>query len=267
MPSTASFLPVAVIKLGGALLADLDVLRPFWEAVQRLRETASVVLVHGGGPQINDLARQLGHEPRIVQGRRITTERDLELVLMTLRGTLNTRLVAAAQRQGLPAAGLSGVDGQTVQVVRRPPRPMGDTVVDFGWVGDVTQVETALLRTLLAAGYLPVLAPLGLDPEGLVYNVNADTVACQVAGALGATTLLLATETGGVRRNADDPASLLSVIDTPTFTAGVAAGWISGGMRVKLEVAFEACATGIPEVWVLAASDVQARTQATRVTR
>lgn len=265
MTPALPILPVTVVKLGGALLADPVLLHPFWEALHGLRETTTVVIVHGGGPQINDLARQLGHEPRIVQGRRVTTDRDLELVLMTLRGTLNTRLVAAAQRHGLPAAGLSGVDGQTVQVVRRPPRLIGTEVVDFGWVGDITGVDPTLLRTLIAAGYLPILAPLGLDPAGHVYNVNADTVACQVAQALRATTLLLATETGGVRHHPHDPKTLLPVVDADTFAAGIAAGWISAGMRVKLEVAFEACQAGIPEVWILAASDVQARAQATRV--
>lgn len=255
-----------VIKIGGALLAGGDVLTPMWEAVEVLRGEAPVVVVHGGGPQMTDVARRLGHEPRIVQGRRVTTDVDLEIVLWTLRGTLNARLVAEATRFGLPAAGVSGADGATVRVTKRPPWNVEGAEVDFGWVGDVEAVDPALVRHLLGGGYLPVLAPIGIDAAGRLYNVNADTVACGLAGALGAGTFLLVTETGGVRRRADDPSTLLDACDRTTFAAGVEDGWIQGGMRVKLDVAFTALDAGVPEVYILAPDDLIERRRGTRVT-
>ena len=254
-----------VVKLGGALLAGGDVLTPLWEAVSVLQQNAPVVVVHGGGPQMTDMARRLGHEPRIVQGRRVTTDVDLEIVQWTLRGALNVQLVAEASRFGLRPVGLSGADGAVVRVTKRPPWNVEGQEVDFGWVGDVERVDASLVRHLHAGGYLPVLAPLGIDAAGRLYNVNADTVACALAGALGASEFLLATETGGVRRRADDPASLLPVCDRETFAAGVEDGWIAGGMRVKLKVAFDALDAGVPDVYILAPDDLIERTRGTRV--
>jgi acetylglutamate kinase len=257
--------PPVVVKIGGALLEAPDSLEAFWTALSTLRQQAPVVLVHGGGPQATALAQQLGHTPHIVQGRRVTTALDLQILQWTLRGELNLRLVAAALRHGLPAVGLAAADGGMLRVKRRPQWTIEGKTVDFGFVGDVEQVDPTLLHHLLSGGYMPVVAPLGMDLAGQLYNVNADTVACTLAGALQANTFLLVTETGGVRRNPSDPNSLLSYCDMATFEAGVQAGWISGGMRVKLEVAFQALQTGIPEVYILSPQDLVQRQQATRV--
>ena len=254
-----------VVKIGGALLEAPETLDAFWEGIAGLRQQAPVVVVHGGGPQATALARRLGHEPRIVQGRRVTTELDLQILQWALRGELNLRLVAAALQHGLPAVGLAAADGGTLRVRRRPPWTIEGETVDFGFVGDVERVEPALLRHLLEGGYVPVVAPLGIDDEGQLYNVNADTVACALAEALQAHTFLLVTETGGVRRNPDDPASLLPCCDRATFEAGLRDGWIGGGMRVKLEVAFQARGRGIPEVYILAPDDLLTRSRATSV--
>lgn len=258
--------PPVVIKIGGALLAGGDVLTPLWEAVTVLREHAPVLLVHGGGPQMTEVARRLGHEPRIVQGRRVTSEVDLEIVLWTLSGALNAQLVAEASRFGIPAVGISGTDGAIVRVTKRPPWNVEGTEVDFGWVGDITRIDPALVQHLLAGGYLPILAPLGIDDAGKLYNVNADTVACALAGALGAGQFLLVTETGGVRRAADDPSTLLHTCDRATFASGVEDGWIRGGMRVKLDVAFAALDAGVPDVSILAPDDLLERRHGTKVT-
>lgn len=253
-----------MIKLGGALLADEGLPASFWEAVQVLQAQAPVVIVHGGGPQLTDVARRLQHEPRIVQGRRVTTDTDLEIVHWTLRGALNVQLVARATRFGLRAAGISGVDGAILQVRRRPPWNVEGETVDFGWVGDVERIDTALVRHLFAGGYLPILAPLGIDEAGQTYNVNADTVACALAGALGAAQFLLVTEAGGVRRDPADPKSLLASCDRATFAAGTEHGWIQGGMRVKLKVAFDALDAGVPEVFILAPDDLIPRARGTQ---
>ena len=254
-----------VIKIGGALLAMPDVMDAFWTGVAALRKRTSVVVVHGGGPQATEVARRLRHEPRIVHGRRVTSDVDLEIVQWTLRGALNTALVASAARHGLAAVGLSGADGGTLRVTKRPPWEIDGEAVDFGWVGDVEGVDVRLVRTLLGGGFVPVLAPLGLDGAGLVYNVNADTVACAVAGALEASAFLLVTESGGVRRDASDPASRLDRCNRATFEAGIAEGWIAGGMRVKLHVAFQALEAGTPDVAILSPTDLLDRTDATRI--
>ncbi len=254
-----------VVKVSGALLGEGGAPEAFWEAVKALHASAPVVVVHGGGAQATDMARRLGHEPTVVQGRRVTTDLDLDIVQWVLRGKLNTQLVAQAKRHGLTAVGLSGADGGMLRVARRPPWTVDGETVDFGWVGDVEGVDPSLLERLLAGGVVPIVAPLGIDADGQVYNVNADTVARALAGALGAEELLLVTSTGGVRREVDAPASHLATCDAATFADGTRAGWIDGGMRVKLEVAFDALRTGVERVFICAPDDMLTRARATRV--
>lgn len=256
-----------VIKIGGALLADPALLDGFWPAVRTLQETAPVVLVHGGGPQATAMARRLGHEPRIVHGRRVTTDLDLDIMQWTVRGAINVQLVGQAMQQGIQAVGLSGADGGLLSVTRRPPWQVDGETVDFGWVGDVDHANTEVLDALLGGGFLPIVAPLGIDGAGAIYNVNADTVARALAEALAAAQFLLVTESGGVRRDPADRNSLLAECHLATFEVGQAKGWIQGGMRVKLQVAFEALTAGIPDVFILAPDDLIARERATRVLR
>ena len=241
-----------VVKLGGAVLADPVALSSIWSGVAALCTAGPVVVVHGGGPQGTDLARRLGHEPRFVAGRRVTSDLDLDIALWTMRGALNARLVAAARATGIPAVGISGVDGGLVTVERRLPRLVDGAPVDFGFVGDVTGHDSALLEALHTAGFVPIVAPLCADERGQVYNVNADTVALTVAEAAWADTLLFVAEAGGVYRDLADPKSRLAGLDVRGFEAGVTEGWISDGMRPKLEVGFEARRRGIPHVRICA---------------
>lgn len=238
-----------VLKLGGALLADDAALAAVWAGVHGLRDAGTpVVLVHGGGPQQTHLAARLGHTPRLVAGRRVTTDLDLDVALWALRGHLNARLVAAAIGSGLSAVGLSGADGPTVRVHRRPPVTIDGERVDFGHVGNVEHVDPELPRLLLGAGYLVVLASVCVDASGALFNVNADTVAMEVAAALGAARLDLLTEAGGVR---DPRGQTLTAMTPAGAEAGVAAGWIGGGMRPKLETALGALARGVGAVRIV----------------
>lgn len=250
-----------LVKIGGALVDDAEALAPMWDAIRHLRTETPVVVVHGGGPQSTALARRLGHEPRLVHGRRVTTDLDLDIALWSLRGALNARLVAQALQHDLPAVGVSSADARMLRVSKRPPRQIDGEMIDFGWVGEVEDVQPALLVSLLENGYLPVVAPLGIDAEGRLFNVNADTVATSLAGALGASALLLVTESGGVRKDG----TLLQNCDVATFESGVAEGWIHSGMRVKLQTAFEAHQSGIPDVFILAPEDLLAPTRTTRI--
>lgn len=243
-----------VVKLGGAILSDPEAVAAVWRGVAALDTPA--VLVHGGGPQATALARRLGHEPRIVAGRRVTGDLDLDVALWTLRGELNARLVAAARPHGVNAVGVSGADGRLVAAHRRPPRDVDGETVDFGHVGDVDGVDASLLDALLGAGFMPVVASVCADDAGALYNVNADTIAFEIAAALGAGRLDLVTEAGGVRRDADDPASRIDTLTEADVDAGVAAGWIAGGMRPKLEVARAVLRRGVPAVRVCAPADI-----------
>lgn len=256
---------VTVAKIGGALIDDANQLATFWQGIQQLQLEGPVVVVHGGGPQATRVARRLGHEPRIVQGRRVTSDTDLEIIQWTLRGAVNSFLVAQALQHGVRAVGLCGVDGNTLQVHKRPPWQIDGESVDFGWVGDIDRVQPTLLQTLLEAGFVPVLAPLGINVIGDRFNVNADTVACAIAAALNAHRFLLVTESGGVRRSATDPGSLLNTCNRALYEEGLSDGWIKGGMRVKLHVAFEALGAGISDVHILPPSALIDHRQGTQV--
>jgi acetylglutamate kinase len=256
---------MTIIKIGGALIGEQGAPAALWAGLKTLRQQDSVVLLHGGGPYATEVARRLNHTPRLVHGRRITTDLDLEIVQWTLRGALNVRLVAQARAYGVPAVGLSGVDDGLIQVNKRPPRLIDGEMIDFGWVGDVTGVQVDVLRLLLDVGRLPIVAPLGVDATGQVYNVNADTVAVSVAAALGAQRLFLVAEAGGVWHDPEDTSSRLTTCTQADYDAGSRDGWIVGGMRVKLEVAFQALKAGIPEVFILAPDHLCEPTQGTRI--
>ena len=255
---------VTVVKISGTLFDDADALASFWEAVRDLAAEGPLVLVHGGGKQATALAERLGHTPTVVQGRRVTTDLDLDVVQWALCGKLNTQLVATAARYGLRAIGLSGADDGLLQVEKRPAWTIDGESVDFGWVGDVTGVDPSLLDDLLTAGCTPIIAPLGIDTAGQVYNVNADTVAQNIASALGAQTLLFVTGTGGVQHAASSPASL-PTCDAETAASGIADGWIADGMRVKVEAALTALDEGVGEAFICAADDLRSQSHATQV--
>ena len=250
----------SVIKLGGALLEE-D-LSPMWEVLPDLQAQSEVVIVHGGGPQTTAVAERMGHTPTIVEGRRVTTDVDLDILNWVIRGELNSRLVAEAGARGIRAAGVSGADGPTLIVNKRPPWVMDGRTVDFGHVGDVDRVDPTLLLTLLQAGILPVVSPPGVDSAGHRYNVNADTVALEVALAIGASELLLLTGSGAVWDRDSQP---MRRLDRATAKAGVAEGWIAGGMKVKTDIGFAALDRGLSEVWIAHPASLAQRTNATRL--
>lgn len=254
-----------VVKVSGSLIDESEALIDLWSDLRALRAEAPVVLVHGGGKQMTALADRLGHTPEKVQGRRITTDLDLKIAQWALCGTLNTQLVSQAQGHDLTAVGVTGADAGLVRVTKRPAWQVNGETVDFGWVGDVEAINPGPVEGLLAQDYVPIVAPLGIDADGQVYNVNADTVACALAEALSARELLFVTGAGGVRRNADDPASRLDTCDPATFDKGVDEGWIEGGMRVKVETALDALDGNVGQVYICGVGDLLSRTQATEV--
>ncbi len=243
-----------VLKLGGeivqspeldAVAADVGALVDGWNRV---------AIVHGGGPQATALQRTLGIETRMVAGRRYTDAATLEVMKYVVAGQLNVDLCARLLARGVMPVGLHGASGHAIQARRRPPRVMqgaGPDPVDLGLVGDVTGFNLALLGDLFERRYVPVLACLGCDASGQALNINGDTVASQLAGALRADALVLVTSTPGVLRDVQDPESRIPRITRAEFEALVRDGTVSGGMIPKLEESFEVLKGGARSVVIL----------------
>jgi acetylglutamate kinase len=240
-----------VVKLGGEILADTRALDTI--AVQlALLESLSIriVVVHGGGPQASALAGRLGLETRMVAGRRVTTPEILEVAKMVYGGTLNVNVASALRRQGLRPVGLTGIDGELITARRRPPVEVrldggGTETIDYGEVGDLDRVDTALLKLLIEQRYVPVVASLAGDARGDALNVNADTVAEALASAIGAKKLIFLTGVAGLLRDAADPGSLVPFADVEDLAPLLASGAVSGGMRPKVEACIRAVKSGV----------------------
>ena len=246
-----------VLKAGGNVLRDPVVLDGFIEQIALLHQlNIDVVVVHGGGPQVSELCEKLGIPVEMVNGRRITKRDTLEAVKMVLNGAVNTDLLAAMGKHEIPAIGVSGVDAALITAVRRPVGPIRDAStgvmkdVDFGFVGDVVGVNVGVLRHLLQGNMVPVVSALALGEDGTVYNVNADTIAARLGGALKAEKLMFLTDVPGVLRDRNDPQSLISHLTSAGVDRLLADG-ISGGMRAKLEACRDALDHGVRRAHII----------------
>jgi acetylglutamate kinase len=242
-----------VIKVGGALFADLAATKALMEQVAILHQVGiRVVLVHGGGPQLNEMQQSLGIEPRMVQGRRVTDEKTVDITVMVLNGLLNTRLLAICRELQIDAVGLSGVDGGLVQAHKRAPVRLADgSTVDYGQVGDVDGIDPDVVRKMLDAGYMPVVSPLSCDAHGTLLNINADTVAASLGAALGAEKLLLCTGAPGVLERLEDPTSLVSYTDLAGLKRLQESGSLNDGMLPKASAIESAIRGGVRRVHVI----------------
>jgi acetylglutamate kinase len=241
-----------VLKVGGGALASQAAIRALLEQVEILHQLGiRVVLVHGGGGESSALARALGAEPRFVEGRRVTDEKALEVAVMVLNGSMNTRLLAACRALGLPAVGLSGVDAGLVRARRRLPVTVGETRVDYGLVGDVLAVAPEVLSALLDAGMVPIVSPLSAADDGTLLNINADTVAAALAVGLRAEKLILLTGAAGVLERPGDPGSLVSYTDLAGLARLRERGCLRDGMLPKASAIEEAIRGGVRRVHIL----------------
>jgi acetylglutamate kinase len=243
-----------VVKLGGEVVGSPELpaiaagLRKLVEAWHR------VSIVHGGGPQATALSKRLGLEPRIFAGKRQTDEATLDVMKYVVAGQVNADLCARLLAGGVVGVGLHGASGHVIRAVRRPPKVLtggGPEPVDLGLVGDVTGFNLALLSQLHEMGFVPVLACLGCDFDGQLLNINGDTVASQLAGALEADALVLVTSTPGVLRDVKDPTSRVARMTPAEFHRGIEDGSISGGMIPKLEEAFAVLEGGARSVVIV----------------
>lgn len=241
---------LTIIKVGGKIVEEEQSL------AQLLKDFSQIegykVLVHGGGRSATKLAEKLGIESRMVNGRRVTDRDTLEIVTMVYGGLVNKNIVAGLQALGVNALGLTGAD---MNIIRSEKRPVKE--VDYGFVGDVKEVNSETLSSLIQQGIVPILAPLTHDKEGNILNTNADTIAGETAKALALkfdVTLIYCFEKKGVLMNEDDDESVIPDINKTMFEQLVKDGIVQGGMIPKLENAFQAIEKGVKEVIITSAS-------------
>ena len=238
-----------VIKYGGAAMERADLKEPFALDVILLRFVGiKPVIVHGGGPQIGALMKRLGKEPRFVGGMRVTDEETVEIVEMVLVGRINKEIVGLINHHGGKAVGLSGKDAQLLRARRRLHRLPSGEEVDIGLVGEVEAVNTEPIRLLEDAGFITVIAPVGVGAGGETYNINADLVAGQVAAALGAEKLIHLTDVQGIRDRDDRLISTLARKDAERL---MGEGVIEGGMLPKVESALRALEGGTAKAHII----------------
>jgi len=231
-----------VVKLSGKVTEDPTNLTSLAEELALLHQVGiRICVVHGGGKQLTDLASKLGVEQTIIEGRRVTDDATLEMAKMVFAGKINTDILAALRHRGIEAVGLSGVDGNIIHAERRPPQEILNretgvrAQVDFGHVGDVVRINSRLLMVLLDHGYLPVISSLGADDEGMVFNINADTVASEIAVQLKAEKLILLSDVDGIYLSPGDPQTKLSRLTADEADDLLARGAATGGMIPKLQ--------------------------------
>ncbi|MGA0863839.1 MAG: acetylglutamate kinase [Ilumatobacteraceae bacterium] len=236
-----------VVKYGGNALAgatEEDALSLFADDIVLMHSVGiRCVVVHGGGPQINEMLERVGVESRFHDGLRVTDSATMDVVRMVLTGKVNPEIVTKINAHGSLAVGVSGEDGRTLQVVKRDPA--------LGFVGDVERVRTHVIEGLLADGLVPVVSTVGVDADGQAHNVNADTAAGAIAEALGAEKIIYLTDIAGLRRDVKDASSHIARIDAASLERLIADGTVQGGMIPKVESCLRAVKGGVRSAHIL----------------
>ncbi len=246
---------IAVIKVGGDVLENKEESSGLASNIKDLRDQGwSIVLLHGGGPQVNRLQELHGLVANKVAGRRITSKKDLLVVKQAIAGEVNVNLVAELIAIGLPAFGCHGASGSLIRATKRPPVKItggGDLPIDFGEVGDVKKINGELLTGLLELDIIPVIATLGVSDKGEIFNINADTTVVQIAKTLKAKLLLLTTQVGGVFKELSDPDSRISQVNRKEANTLIEEGIIQGGMIPKVEEAMTLLSEGVETIAIV----------------
>jgi acetylglutamate kinase len=246
---------IFVIKAGGAVFNDEISTRALIEQVAILHQVGiKTVLVHGGGPQLDNLQATLGLDTKMVNGRRVTDQKSIDVTAMALNGLINTRILAICRALDIEAIGVSGVDAGLIRAHKRPPVPItpGSTeTVDYGFVGDIDSVNSAVLVKLLDNGLMPVVSPLSADSHGTLLNINADTVAAAIGGALSAEKLVLCTGAPGILEELEEPGSVISYTDILGLKRLKEQGRLKDGMLPKASAIEHAIRSGVRRVHVI----------------
>ena len=235
---------IVVVKYGGnAMVSDKLKDAVMRDIVLLSLIGVKVVLVHGGGPEITQMLSRVGKKTEFVDGLRVTDNECAEIVQMVLCGKINKNLVNLLQNKGGSAVGLSGMDGHMIEAKMMDER--------LGYVGEITKINAAPIIDVIEKGYIPVIATVGCDSEGNTYNVNADTAASHIAGALGAECLISMTDIAGILEDRDDPTTLIPVVKMSEAPELVGRGIISGGMIPKVECCIDAIRRGVKKVFII----------------
>lgn len=235
---------IVVIKYGGNAMINEQLKQQVMEDMVLLWLIGvKVVLVHGGGPEINELMDKLGKKPQFVDGLRVTDKETVDIVQMVLAGKVNKTLVNLLEMKGGKAMGISGMDGRLIEAQIKDER--------LGYVGKVTKVHITPILDLLEKGYIPVISTIGCDKYGNAYNINGDTAAAYIAGALGAQRLIMMTDIDGILRDKDDPSTIIPNLTLTEIEELKGEGVISGGMIPKVDCCVEAIHKGVRNVVIL----------------
>ena len=235
---------IVVVKYGGNAMINEELKQQVMEDIVLLSLIGvKVVLVHGGGPEISEMMTKLGKKTEFVDGLRVTDEETAEIAQMVLSGKVNKSLVNLLQQKGGNAIGLSGVDGRFIEAEMKDKR--------LGYVGRITRVNVDPVEGLLEGSYIPVVATVGCDREGHVYNINGDTAAAYIAGALNAERLIMMTDVAGILRDKDDPSTLISKVTVEEAKHLREQGIVAGGMIPKVECCIEALSKGVKNAVIM----------------
>ena len=235
---------IVVIKYGGNAMINESLKEQVMEDIVLLWLIGvKVVLIHGGGPEISDLMGRLGKQSEFIDGLRVTDKETVDIVQMVLAGKINKTLVNMLEMKGGRAVGLSGMDGRLIEAQVKDER--------LGYVGKITKINIRPVTDLLDKGYIPVISTLGCDREGNTYNINGDTAAAHIAGALSAQRLIMMTDIAGILRDRDDPSTLIPELTVPEAKKLYNDGVISGGMIPKVDCCIEAINEGVKNVVIM----------------
>ncbi len=245
-----------VIKYGGNAMINEDLKQKVMEDVSLLKYVGMrPVIVHGGGPDITQFLKKVGKQSAFVSGLRVTDEETVEIAEMVLDGKVNSDIVNMLNHRGVKAVGLSGKDAGLIKAQKKLATVYDEAGqkenVDIGYVGQVASIDTSILDTLLDNGYIPVIAPIGVGEDGESYNINADYVAAEIAGALQAEKLLLLTDTEGVYKDFADKDTFISTLTVAEAKDYIKSGIISGGMIPKIEACLKSIESGTNKVHII----------------
>ncbi|MBR5569549.1 MAG: acetylglutamate kinase [Oscillospiraceae bacterium] len=235
---------LVVIKYGGNAMVNEQLKQQVMEDIVLLWLIGvKVVLIHGGGPEISGMMKKVGKEPNFINGLRVTDKETIDIVQMVLAGKVNKDLVNLLQTKGGHAIGLSGLDGGIIEAVTKNP--------ELGFVGEITKIRSKPIHDILEKNYIPVISTIASDRQGNTYNINGDTAAAYIAGALGAERLIMMTDIAGILEDKDDPSTLIPHITVSEAKKLYDSGVISGGMIPKVDCCIEALEQGVKNVTIM----------------
>ncbi len=235
---------IVVVKYGGNAMINEELKRQVMEDISILSLVGiKIVLVHGGGPEISDMMKKVGKEAKFVNGLRVTDKETMDIAQMVLAGKVNKNLVNLLGAKGAKAMGLSGMDGRLIEAEMKDP--------ELGFVGSITNINPEPILDILEKGYIPVVSTIGCDSNGNTYNINGDTAAAYIAGALNAERLIMMTDIAGILKDKDDPSTLIPELTIEEAHDLYREGVISGGMIPKVDCCIEAIGKGVKNVIIM----------------